>query len=387
MIYSTTRLHAYHPSFQQQQEGGAQQANTPKNAAGVISETLSEFVGGVDPRHRPNNNNNADSATPADFQLAGLSCERFGGPPDELAQEMVYWEDIPSDAAYRSPFQAKDRVQYLTFEPDEGGWVSFSWGQRQQLSAREVSCFAGLFLTVTLLLLPVILQNNIRMAMETVLGMAFAMGRTLVLPPEKEMYLLKQKKGKHGEQKNTFSFNHFFHMEAIHNEHPGLDIITMEEFLTREALPGNIRSVKTGQVTYPPDNKRVQWDGRSDISKLFDWLREAHLTVNWNPEECIGVFPASADPKDLQTCAKWRRQSSRTHPGSKTTWGIRFRLTARPWNACGKTGRDAPKPVSTTKAFSRPRLSTFPSTTKPMRDCWCTFTPFCSFKTGGTTCG
>jgi len=136
--------------------------------------------------------------------------------------------------------------------------------------------------------------------METVLGMAFAMGRTLVLPPEKEMYLLKQKKGKHGEQKNTFSFNHFFHMEAIHNEHPGLDIITMEEFLTREALPGNIRSVKTGQVTYPPDNKRVQWDGRSDINKLFDWLREAHLTVNWNPEECIGVFPASADPKDLQ---------------------------------------------------------------------------------------
>jgi len=127
MIYSTTRLHAYHPSFQQQQEGGAQQANTPKNAVGVISETLSDFVGGGDPRHRPND---ADSTTPADFQLAGLSCERFGGPPDELAQEMVYWEDIPSDAAYRSPFQAKDRVQYLTFEPDEGGWVSFSWGQR-----------------------------------------------------------------------------------------------------------------------------------------------------------------------------------------------------------------------------------------------------------------
>lgn len=32
--------------------------------------------------------------------------------------------------------------------------------------------------------------NNIRMAMETVIVMAHAMGRTLVLPPEKRMYLI-----------------------------------------------------------------------------------------------------------------------------------------------------------------------------------------------------
>ena len=32
--------------------------------------------------------------------------------------------------------------------------------------------------------------NNIRMAMETVLVMAHAMGRTLVLPPQQKMYLL-----------------------------------------------------------------------------------------------------------------------------------------------------------------------------------------------------
>jgi hypothetical protein len=31
------------------------------------------------------------------FRLAGLSCERYGGPSDEIAKEMVYWEDIPSD--------------------------------------------------------------------------------------------------------------------------------------------------------------------------------------------------------------------------------------------------------------------------------------------------
>lgn len=50
--------------------------------------------------------------------LAGLSCERFGGPAD--ASEMVYWEDIPSDNTYISPFQKPGKKQYLTFEADHG---------------------------------------------------------------------------------------------------------------------------------------------------------------------------------------------------------------------------------------------------------------------------
>ena len=54
--------------------------------------------------------------------LAGLSCEAFGGPAPEIAQEMVYWEDIPSDNKFVSPFKQKDVRQYLSFEPDDGGW-------------------------------------------------------------------------------------------------------------------------------------------------------------------------------------------------------------------------------------------------------------------------
>lgn len=86
--------------------------------------------------------------------LAGLSCDEFGGPTDEMVShiEMVYWNDIPSDSDYKSPFY--DENKYLTFETDHGGW------------------------------------NNVRMAMETVLVAAHAMGRTLVLPPEHDMYLL-----------------------------------------------------------------------------------------------------------------------------------------------------------------------------------------------------
>ncbi len=51
-------------------------------------------------------------------RVAGLSCQQYGGPPDELAAEMVYWSDIPSDASFVSPLQkAGPKVKYLTFEP------------------------------------------------------------------------------------------------------------------------------------------------------------------------------------------------------------------------------------------------------------------------------
>jgi hypothetical protein len=71
-------------------------------------------------------------ALPADSQekggahgghnLAGLYCEAYGGPPQQEAEEMVYWEDIPSDNKWISPFKQSSITQYLTFEPDGGGW-------------------------------------------------------------------------------------------------------------------------------------------------------------------------------------------------------------------------------------------------------------------------
>ena len=58
-------------------------------------------------------------------RIAGLNCDKFSGPSPQEAQEMVYWEDIPSDSEWISPFHSKHRngpPQYLTFEPDLGGW-------------------------------------------------------------------------------------------------------------------------------------------------------------------------------------------------------------------------------------------------------------------------
>jgi hypothetical protein len=55
--------------------------------------------------------------------VAGLHCEEHRGPTAESAQEMVYWRDISQDNAWKSPFLKTDGTrQYLTFEPDGGGW-------------------------------------------------------------------------------------------------------------------------------------------------------------------------------------------------------------------------------------------------------------------------
>ena len=154
--------------------------------------------------------------------------------------------------------------QYLTFEPDAGGW------------------------------------NNIRMAMETVLAMAAAMGRTLVLPPETGMYLLgKQQHEKSGTtQQSTFSFNHFFPMKKIHKEFHGLNIISMYEYLSKVAMPGKLVSKESGKVSFPPHN-RTQWDGRSDIFELYDWLRKVSYMKIFVPEECLFVFPTSHDSSNI----------------------------------------------------------------------------------------
>ena len=56
------------------------------------------------------------------------------------------------------------------------------------------------------------------MAMETVIVFAHAMGRTIVLPPEANMYLLS----------NGLDFHDFFHLEAMAAKHDGINIISME---------------------------------------------------------------------------------------------------------------------------------------------------------------
>jgi hypothetical protein len=72
--------------------------------------------------------------------------------------EIIYWKVVPGDSTYESPVtphHGEHDSKYMTFEYDGGGW------------------------------------NNIRMGMECMVVAAHAMGRTLVIPPQQHMYLLK----------------------------------------------------------------------------------------------------------------------------------------------------------------------------------------------------
>ena len=114
---------------------------------------------------------------------------------------LAYWNDPQGDfdRNYLSPFATKeqnnkDKTYYITFEPDKGAW------------------------------------NNIRMSMECMFVLAIATGRTLVLPPPKPLYLLKETKKNHG-------FADFYSLDGNIQDH--VPIISMEEFIKREGLVEN----------------------------------------------------------------------------------------------------------------------------------------------------
>ena len=109
------------------------------------------------------------------------------------------------------------------------------------------------------------------------------------------MYLLAKDRGK---AKTDFSFADFFPMHELANENDGLTMITMQEFLEKEAMTGNLRDKNTGLVTFPPEN-RTDWNGH-DVKQLKEWLRNATHTPLWSPGNCMAAFPASGDPKDAQ---------------------------------------------------------------------------------------
>lgn len=195
-------------------------------------------------------------------RVAGLSCDEYGGPSEEDAvREMVYWRDIPSDANFESPLKHETDEQFLTFEPDEGGW------------------------------------NNIRMAFESAVAMAVSMGRTLVLPPKMRMYRLWDGGA---DEKNVIGFSDFFHFDSIVSEHKALKVITLQEFLEKEALSGRLIDPSTGLPTFPPEN-RTDWTGafwnfeqtRQGKGKpLWEWLRNVTTPLEWSNDDCVVGFPS-----------------------------------------------------------------------------------------------
>ena len=168
----------------------------------------------------------------------GLNCDKHGGPSQHLAEEMVYWQDIDVDSVFESLYQNSGPSQkYLTFELDEA-----------QL-------------------------NNIRLAMETVVVLAIAMGRTLVLSPEAE---------------------EIFPFDSVLEKRPYLRVITLKEFLEQEAMTGNLRD-NYGYVRFPPGN-RTEYNEDTANNTWVPYLQKVIPTLKWNEQKCVAAFPSKPGP-------------------------------------------------------------------------------------------
>jgi len=187
----------------------------------------------------------------------GLECQAYGGPSDEFAhKEMVYWQNIHSDSQYTSPFYNNDNrtiSQYLIVETERASF------------------------------------NTMRMAFEVAAVLAHAMGRTLVLMPEHRYRSLFKDYSEAWKQKTEFLFSDFFSLDSLQEHVSGLRVISMEEFLQKEAVGGNLINTTTGVVSYPPFN-RTDWNGATEMRPLIEYLRSVSHRINWKPGICMATF-------------------------------------------------------------------------------------------------
>jgi len=81
------------------------------------------------------------------------------------------------------------------------------------------------------------------------------------------------------------SFSDFYDIDTIRTRQKGLSIITMEQFLEREALNGHLKSKVDGEAIYPPGNQ-IRWDNHQ-LNPLWKYIRNVTKTFNWNPKQCV----------------------------------------------------------------------------------------------------
>lgn len=139
-----------------------------------------------------------------------------------------------------------------------------------------------------LLFIPLISAFLLSSPSENVVVLAHATGRTLVLPPKDSLNHLT---GSH-------SFDDFFDLEAINAHQEGISIITMEEFLLKEAVPGRLRGLNctASDCASLPPRGEVDWTGQNP-AELYSYLESVGNVPHWNrdPATCALVIPRGKD--------------------------------------------------------------------------------------------
>jgi hypothetical protein len=189
---------------------------------------------------------------------------------ERIDSEVIYWKIVPHDSDYESPItphHENHEDRYLSFEYDQGGW------------------------------------NNVRMSLESLIVVAHAMGRTLVVPPQQHLYLLgAQHKDPHDkEAHDEMGFDDFFDLNLLKSHH-GFHMMSMQEFLEKEAVTGGLKGV------LPPQNSSQIWG-----QALWNYLTKvADATPTWMGRfvafpKHSGDFNLSEMSQDPEIAARMKR--------------------------------------------------------------------------------
>ena len=179
-------------------------------------------------------------------------------------------------------------IQYLTFELDLGGW------------------------------------NNVYLAFETMVALARATNRTLVLPPADSIYLLR---GRRTSLTDLVQFDH------------RLDVITMDEFLRREAPIAELRTSINQSVLNqspgkpsrlscaPPSTQARQAASEGGHPALWSYLRQHGVNPQWRPAVHCLLLGAPSPAEDEAFCHG--RMAVRYNQHLRRAWLLHFPVYAK----------------------------------------------------------
>lgn len=124
------------------------------------------------------------------------------------------------------------------------------------------------------------------------------------MPPDQPMYLLDKGKG----HQKAHSFMDFFPFDFIRKRMP---IITMEEFMRREAITGHLSKINSTEPYYPPGNQTVfEATLRSQRLSMWEYLRNVTACPKWQALTQFLAVPAHPgdDHPDLSNPDTAKRQ-------------------------------------------------------------------------------
>ena len=206
-------------------------------------------------------------AKPANVLSKSLQqCSKLMKNPASL-NEMIYWDKIqPKDYEFTAPTFSKNK--FLSFEPDTGGW------------------------------------NSQHLVLESMVVLAFSLGRTLVLPPKRGTPSGKLQ-----------SYDELMNLSAagLSKKYKGIKIVTTDEFLKYVAVPGYL--LKDKKPVKPPEN-RINWDSAKDIGNLYQYLRSVgHVPRDWDPQTCILAIGKGDTTKVKRALmSMWKTMEDRREP-------------------------------------------------------------------------